>query len=79
VFGRIENLFAVDVIQQRFFDLSVRFTRRTATVTMSAPEAACARAISENCRVLPVPTIRRELNARPAMTNYPAWVTSKGF
>src|SRR5690348_7906129 len=46
---------------------SVRFTRRTATVTMSAPEAACARAISGKLRYFPVPTISRDLNARPAM------------
>src|SRR5215470_7639534 len=44
--------------------LSVRFTRRTATVTMSAPEAACARAISWKLRYFPVPTIRRDLKAR---------------
>src|SRR5258707_10365968 len=50
------------------FDLSVRFTRRTATVTISAPEAACARAISWKLRYFPVPTMRRELKARPAMT-----------
>src|SRR5688500_6279364 len=44
-------------------------TRRTATVTMSAPEAACACAITA-CEVyLPVPTIRRDANVRPAMTN----------
>src|SRR5499433_1848788 len=51
-------------------DLSARLTRRTATVTMSAPEAACARAISSKLRYLPVPTISRDLNARPAMTSW---------
>ena len=30
----------------------MRFTRRTATVTMSAPEAACARAISGKAAIL---------------------------
>src|SRR5579859_7085950 len=48
--------------------LSVRLTRRTATVTISAPEAAWARAISWKLRYLPVPTIRRDLKARPAIT-----------
>src|ERR1700688_894234 len=51
-------------------DLSVRLTRRTATVTMSAPEAAWARAISWKLRYLPVPTIRRDLKARPAITSW---------
>src|SRR5215468_387327 len=51
-------------------DLSARLTRRTATVTMSAPEAACARAISSKLRYLPVPTISRDLKARPAMTSW---------
>src|SRR5882762_8628471 len=36
---------------------------------MSAPEAACARAISWKLRYFPVPTIRRDLKARPAMTS----------
>src|SRR5882762_5516680 len=51
------------------FVRSVRLTRRTATVTMSAPEAACARAISCKLRYFPVPTISRERNPRPAITN----------
>src|SRR5882724_11046509 len=50
--------------------LSVRFTRRTATVTMSAPDATCARAISAKLRYFPVPTISRDANARPAMTSW---------
>src|SRR6266403_928045 len=52
------------------FVLSVRFTRRTATVTISAPDAACARAISGKLRYFPVPTISRDANARPAMTSW---------
>src|SRR5689334_10641307 len=44
------------------------FTRRTATVTMSAPEASCACAMIGCDEYLPVPTIRREANVRPAMT-----------
>src|ERR1700694_4317410 len=35
---------------------------------MSALEAACARAISWKLRYFPVPTIRRDLKARPAIT-----------
>src|SRR6266478_137241 len=34
---------------------------------MSAPEAACARAISWKLRYFPVPTMRRERNSRPAI------------
>ena len=45
------------------------FTRRTATVTMSAPDAACAWAMTAFEGYLPVPTIRRDANVRPAMTN----------
>src|SRR4029077_15304685 len=48
-------------------DLSVRFTRRTATVTISAPEAAWHRAISWKLRYFPVPTMRRDQNSRPAI------------
>src|ERR1700732_4182490 len=51
-------------------DRSVRFTRRTATVTMSAPEAAWARAISWKLRYFPVPTMRRERKARPTITSW---------
>ncbi len=45
------------------------FTRRTATVTMSAPEASCACAMTACEGYFPVPTMRREVNVRPAMTN----------
>ena len=38
------------------------FTRRTATVIMSAPEASCALAITDGEAYLPVPTINREAN-----------------
>ncbi len=38
------------------------FTRRTATVTMSAPDASWARCITWNDEYLPVPTIRRDAN-----------------
>src|SRR5438132_4661725 len=45
---------------------SVMFTRRTATVTISAPEASIARRVSAKDAYLPVPTIRRERYSRPA-------------
>jgi hypothetical protein len=45
---------------------SVMFTRRTATVTISAPAASTARRVSSNERYLPVPTISRERYSRPA-------------
>src|SRR3954467_455963 len=48
------------------FDLS-RSTRRTATVTTSAPDASIASIICALDAYLPVPTIRRERNSRPAM------------
>ena len=38
-----------------------------ATVTISAPEASIASRISSIVRYLPVPTISRERNSRPAM------------
>ena len=50
-------------------DRSVMFTRRTATVTMSAPEASWAWAMTMFDGYLPVPTMRRDRNVRPAMTN----------
>src|SRR5262249_39066077 len=46
------------------------FTRRTATVTISAPEASCARAMTAGEEYFPVPTIRRDENAFPAMTRW---------
>ncbi len=45
------------------------FTRLTATVTMSAPAAACACAMTAWDVYFPVPTINRDANVRPAMTN----------
>ena len=42
-------------------------TRRTATVTISAPEASCAATITSGEGYLPVPTMRRERNVRPAI------------
>src|SRR5687767_3322126 len=44
------------------------FTRRTATVTMSAPDASCAACMIWWDGYLPVPMIRRDANSRPAIT-----------
>src|SRR5206468_2069460 len=44
------------------------FTRLTATVTISAPDASCACIITAGEVYLPVPTIRRDSNDFPAMT-----------
>src|SRR5579875_1833772 len=40
-------------------------TRRTATVTISAPLASTARRVSSKSRYFPVPTIKRERKTRP--------------
>src|SRR5208283_1127389 len=48
---------------------SVMFTRRTATVTISAPLASTAALVSAKSRYLPVPTIRRDLNCLPPNSN----------
>jgi hypothetical protein len=45
---------------------SAMLTRRTATVTISAPEASTAAAFSAKLLYLPVPTISRERKRRPA-------------
>src|SRR5438094_2061546 len=43
-----------------------RSTRRTATVTISAPEATWASSIASKLGYFPVPTMRRDRNSRPA-------------
>src|SRR5215475_13155103 len=48
------------------FPGSVMFTRRTATVMISAPDASTARRVSSNDRYFPVPMINRERYSRPA-------------
>src|SRR5882672_2993535 len=53
-----------------------RFTRRTATVTTSAPDAAIACVIVSLSRYFPVPTIKRERNVRPPMVNGVSFRTS---
>src|SRR6266851_4054710 len=52
-------------------------TRRTATVTTSAPDASSARIISSCERYLPVPTSRREWNTRPPMVRGMSFTTSR--
>ncbi len=42
------------------------FTRRTATVTISAPDASSAAAFCAKLLYLPVPTMRRDVKVRPA-------------
>src|SRR5712692_11813897 len=54
-----------------------RSTRRTATVTTSAPDASSARIISSLERYLPVPTSRREWNTRPPMVRGMSFTTSR--
>src|SRR5262245_52136136 len=43
------------------------FTRRTATVIISAPDASCARTMTGGDEYLPVPTISREENVLSAI------------
>src|SRR5688572_20430206 len=45
-----------------------RSTRRSATVTISVPLASSASRIASPDENFPVPTMRRDANARPAMT-----------
>jgi len=61
------KIFRGRVVEEDSFILSVRFTRRTATVTMSAPEAVGA-GISWKLPILPVRRWRRELEGAPAIT-----------
>src|SRR6266581_4146243 len=50
------------------------FTRRTATVIISAPDASCARAISAGDEYFPVPTMSLEVNILSAMVKVSAIV-----
>src|SRR6266511_3576786 len=45
------------------------FTRRTATVTISSPEASIARLVSAKSLYFPVPTLSRDRYSLPASTN----------
>ena len=61
----------VDVLEDRLLRLVHGTARqlhaRTATVTITAPEASCAATITSGEGYLPVPTMRREGNVRPAI------------
>src|SRR6202158_6047614 len=48
---------------------SVMFTRRTATVTISAPLSSTAARVSAKSLYFPVPTIKRDLNDLPPRSN----------
>src|SRR5437667_8449670 len=54
-----------------------RSTRRTATVTISAPDASIARAIVSLSRYFPVPTMRRDWNERPPMVKGMSRIVSR--
>src|SRR5258705_1444567 len=45
------------------------FTRRTATVTIPAPDASCAACMIWWVGYFPVPMMSRDVNSRPAITN----------
>src|SRR5580765_8835342 len=51
------------------FDRSEMFTRRTATVIISAPDASCARCMTAYEEYFPVPTISRDVKVLPAMVS----------
>src|SRR5688572_30930156 len=54
-------------------------TRRTATVTISAPEASTAAAFCAKSLYLPVPTISREVKVRPATVQLSALMSVTAF
>src|SRR4051812_48354254 len=58
---------------------SEMFTRLTATVTISAPEASTAAAFSSRLLYLPVPTISRDMNVRPATVQVSACMAAEMF
>ena len=67
VFGSSQTLFqSIDVSSML---VTAPSTRRTATVTTSASDAAIESAMSCAVLYLPVPRNRRELNVLPAMTS----------
>ena len=55
---------------------SEMFTRRTATVTISAPEASCACTITAGDEYLPVPTISRDEKVLSAIVKDPRCCSS---
>src|SRR5689334_4435794 len=61
------------------FERSVILTRRTATVTTSAPDTSIAFRVSAKSLYLPVPTQSRDLNSRPAMINRSSYMRASYF
>src|SRR6266542_5617836 len=57
------------------FERSEMFTRRTATVIMSAPEASCARTITAWEEYFPVPTMSRDENVLPAIVKVSTFIS----
>src|SRR5262245_26879301 len=55
------------------------FTRRTATVTISAPEAAWACCMTAGDEYLPVPTMRRDANDLPAIVKASIQASGSGL
>src|SRR6187397_1051634 len=55
------------------------FTRRTATVTTSAPDTSIAFRVSAKSLYFPVPTQRRDLNSRPAITKRSSYIGPSPF
>ena len=69
VFGRMaKRLVSISSRMERLAGSS-KSIRRSATVMISAPEASSAARISSRVRYLPVPSMSRLRNSRPAMVN----------
>src|SRR3954469_18389303 len=58
------------------FDRSEMFTRRTATVIISVPDASCAWIMTAGDEYLPVPTNSRDVNVFPAIVRRSALAIS---
>ena len=57
--------FLRSMASSRLGPLPVRSTRRSATVTISAPDASSASRVSSSEAYLPVPTMMRDVKVRP--------------
>ena len=65
--GQVGDLLRIDIIRPASAASgSLILTRRTATVTISAPDASTAAAFCSKSLYFPVPTISREVKVRPA-------------
>ena len=56
---------------------SEMFTRLTATVIISAPEASCAFTMTDGDEYLPVPTMRREVKVLSAIVKVSMTIAAK--